>query len=73
MAIDFRDIPLNVELVASFGPHELLALSPPDAVAVAKECGLTFEEYITAIEWLSDYHAKHAEALRNYAEERPRA
>jgi hypothetical protein len=77
--IDLNDIPTNVTRLATagflehMGPKELLNLSPANAVAFAENYGLGFEQYIAAIEWLGEYHVKHAESLRRYALERAHA
>lgn len=77
--IDFNDIPTNVKKLATgcflqhLGPAELLALSPPNALAVAENAGLDREEYIAAIEWLVEANRKHADAIHRWNELRRQA
>jgi hypothetical protein len=71
--IDFANVPETVQklatgcLLQNVGPKELVALAPPDAIAVVENFGLSVFEYIEALKWVSDYHAQHAEALKRCA------
>lgn len=71
--IDFGTVPHNVQRLAlgcffqHIGPAELTELSPPNALSFAENLGIPFREYIVAVEWLGNYHAKYVEALRHYA------
>jgi hypothetical protein len=74
--IDFNAIPENVKklavecLLEHVGTDRLLAMSPPNALAVAENAGLDPAAYIGAIAWLADYNEKHAQALQRWNETR---